>query len=333
MNDKPNIFKYATKELSQDAFIFWLLSWADPKYQGLDNDLNQLALKLIQKFFEKNNIEAPKEINFFALKKQEKNIDIVCYVNEFMIIIEDKTRSKAHSNQLIRYIDYAEKKENGKYLGKIIPIFFKTFDQSNYLKEINDGFKIFTRSDILEVLNDNQFNNIENAIFRDFLIYLNNIEDKVNSYKITNAKNWCSQRWTGFYKDLKNFFPDTNWGYVPNVSGGFMGLWFKPYTNTNCLYKLQIEENKLCLKISVYDSENDKKFRERYYNNYLKIFNDHNLHFEKPKRFGKGEHMTILKTEKYLVHNDDGVLDFEKTLENIKAYCRVLDENLFVTDN
>jgi hypothetical protein len=25
----PNLFQFATKELSQDAFICWLLAWAD----------------------------------------------------------------------------------------------------------------------------------------------------------------------------------------------------------------------------------------------------------------------------------------------------------------
>ena len=28
---KPNLFKYATSELSQDAFICWLLEWAKPQ--------------------------------------------------------------------------------------------------------------------------------------------------------------------------------------------------------------------------------------------------------------------------------------------------------------
>ncbi len=27
---KPNLFKIATKELSQGAFFTWLLQWADP---------------------------------------------------------------------------------------------------------------------------------------------------------------------------------------------------------------------------------------------------------------------------------------------------------------
>jgi hypothetical protein len=32
---KPNIFKYATSELSQDAFICWLLAWAKDENKSL----------------------------------------------------------------------------------------------------------------------------------------------------------------------------------------------------------------------------------------------------------------------------------------------------------
>ena len=38
---KPNIFDIATKELNQDAFITWLLQFADIKYQSADPKLNE----------------------------------------------------------------------------------------------------------------------------------------------------------------------------------------------------------------------------------------------------------------------------------------------------
>ncbi|OBW43584.1 hypothetical protein AB670_00114 [Chryseobacterium sp. MOF25P] len=37
---KPNIFDIATKELNQDAFITWLLQFADAQYQSADPKLN-----------------------------------------------------------------------------------------------------------------------------------------------------------------------------------------------------------------------------------------------------------------------------------------------------
>nr|WP_260390277.1 hypothetical protein [Ornithobacterium rhinotracheale] len=31
MAEKPNLFQYATSELSQDAFLCWLIAWADAR--------------------------------------------------------------------------------------------------------------------------------------------------------------------------------------------------------------------------------------------------------------------------------------------------------------
>jgi hypothetical protein len=35
---EPNLFNYATSELSQDAFICWLIAWADSSQ--IENDKN-----------------------------------------------------------------------------------------------------------------------------------------------------------------------------------------------------------------------------------------------------------------------------------------------------
>lgn len=40
---KPNIFRLATKELSQDGFFTWLLQWADNNHKQHDQNLNETA--------------------------------------------------------------------------------------------------------------------------------------------------------------------------------------------------------------------------------------------------------------------------------------------------
>ena len=39
----PNLFDYATKELSQDAFFCWLLAWADEECRDADSTLHALG--------------------------------------------------------------------------------------------------------------------------------------------------------------------------------------------------------------------------------------------------------------------------------------------------
>ncbi|WP_018618347.1 hypothetical protein [Spirosoma luteum] len=48
--DRPNLFQYATSELSQDAFICWLAAWADPKYKDIDANINVGLHEIAQRF-------------------------------------------------------------------------------------------------------------------------------------------------------------------------------------------------------------------------------------------------------------------------------------------
>ncbi|NEX23727.1 hypothetical protein G3480_26250 [Thiorhodococcus mannitoliphagus] len=56
--DKPNLFAFATSELSQDAFLAWLLSWADPKYAAFDPPVHQCAARLVQRAGNTHRIKA-----------------------------------------------------------------------------------------------------------------------------------------------------------------------------------------------------------------------------------------------------------------------------------
>jgi len=325
--DKPNIFSYATKELSQDAFIFWLLSWADPKYKHFNSDLTIVAIQLLEQFFLISGFDFPKTINNFKLKKQEANIDIVCYLNEYMIIIEDKTNTKVHSNQLIRYKNYAEEKDGGKYLNKVIAIFFKTFDQSNYKKEEKDGFSIFTRTMFLKVLANSEFQNIKSDIFQNYLSYILGIENKVRSYKIQKIDDWSSLSWSGFFQELQCYIDGSNWGKINNVSGGFMGFWWASKKNEFCTQYLQIEQDNLVLKISCDKTNDSKRIRQICYRHYLVRAKERKLSFKKPIRFGKGRTMTILTT-KYLIRDESTeLIDIEKTLQELKKYTQFIETN------
>ena len=49
MNNKPNIFDYATSELSQDAFLCWLMQWANKSNKKIDAPLNNCAVQFVKK--------------------------------------------------------------------------------------------------------------------------------------------------------------------------------------------------------------------------------------------------------------------------------------------
>ena len=45
---KPNLFNFATKELSQDAFFTWFLNWANNELNELNPSLNETAKDFIK---------------------------------------------------------------------------------------------------------------------------------------------------------------------------------------------------------------------------------------------------------------------------------------------
>jgi hypothetical protein len=72
--NKPNLFNWATSELSQDAFISWLLCWANyPDDPQLYNTAKYLISKLTSN--EVNQFEKVEVV------KQRYNIDILCVVD------------------------------------------------------------------------------------------------------------------------------------------------------------------------------------------------------------------------------------------------------------
>ncbi|GAA5184388.1 hypothetical protein GCM10023345_14870 [Acinetobacter kookii] len=323
--DKPNIFKYATKELSQDAFIFWLLDHANPKYMHVNQDLKNCALSLISEFFKLENKEMPEKFENFSLSKQYKNIDILLKINEFSIIIEDKTGTKAHGDQLTRYKNIIASEVGEE---NVLAIFFKTHDQSNYKKEINDGFKIFSRNKLIAVLDN--FEDVSSDIFNDFKDYIKSIENEVNAFAV--KEKWNNKNWIGFFKYLQQDLKRGDWGYVSNPNGGFMGYWWAFQRNEFCLQYLQIQQDDLVLKINSNKAENDKKFRDICYKHYLNKAKQEGLSFEKPARFGKGETMTILTT-KYLVKNKEtGLVNIDQTIARLREYTQFIEKHALTAD-
>ena len=101
---KPNLFQYATSELSQDAILCWLLSWSDNKHKVTDPILHELGRNFLDSLYQCANRTPPENYQSIEIYQQSGGIDIVCYVNgDTALVIEDKVGTKQHSNQLARY--------------------------------------------------------------------------------------------------------------------------------------------------------------------------------------------------------------------------------------
>ena len=243
---QPNLFNWATSELSQDAFICWLLEWAKPEYQSKNKELHELSVKLINLL-----TNSAIEIRTLEVRRQYKNIDILVIINNVIgLLIEDKIHSKEHGEQLVKYAELLgnEIEDKNLYL-----IYFKTGDQSNYQNIKNKGYTVFGRTDFLSLLNTGYKTGIRNEIFIDFYEHLRQIEQAVQSYKSLPLDKWNWDSWKGFYLELQNLLGVGEWDYVPQKNGGFLGFWWhwkdKELNGTGYDYYLQLEHQKFCFKL------------------------------------------------------------------------------------
>jgi hypothetical protein len=313
---RPNLFTFATKELSQDAFICWLLSWAHDEFKNSDTELHDCAVAMIHAMFVKHDKKPPTQIGKVEVRKQDKQIDVLCIINEeYVILIEDKTYTSNHSNQLEKY--YKDVKSRKFETKNIIPIYYKTGDQSDYCAVKKAGYKPFLRPDILSVL---RLYKGTNPILLDYREYIESIESRVNEYEFLTEKKWKtgSLEWVGFFKQLQTKLEKGRWKYVPNPRGGFMSFMWgaeiegRPY--------LLLEEGKLCFKICVTDKSDRNASYSKSWCKALIAARDkskHELNLIKPERFGAGKNMTVCIAKEYRVWGSDNRINVEETVRKL----------------
>ena len=323
----PNLFDYATSELSQDAFILWLLNWANIKYKKYDEELNLTA-----QCFVKMLLGPDSEISVTSVRtyKQLNDIDVFAIINkEYALIIEDKVNTGTHDDQLKRYKEWISKHEEFNNL-KLECVYLKSGNESlSYLKqiEIEEQYRLILRKDILEIFKNCKSNN---NILTNFHTHLAEIEEDTNSYKQNAVDKWSGNAWQGFYMQLEqnlniNIKTD-KWFYVPNPNGGFLGFSWHWRSLSNCRIYLQFEQGPLCVKIECYDESYQSTIRNEWSEAILKKAKEHGYDYVvKPDRFGKGSYMTIA-----VIHSDylfkEEKIDMNRMIEDIEKIEKLLDE-------
>ena len=324
--NKPNIFRLATKELSQDGFFTWLLQWADNEYLHIDHQLNETAKDFVRLLLRKT---ADYPITKVEAGRQWNNIDIWAEINdEYFIGIEDKTNTGEHSEQLERYKQMASDHYKDKN-HKLVFVYLKTGNESSATlkKVIEKGYSTIDRRAVLSVLNQRE---VHNDIFNDFKEYLTAIENQTNSYtKFENIiSDWKAGE--GFFIKLQELISEwTDWRYVANQTGGFLGFWYHWNEIEECSIYIQIENSfdygiKLILKVSDWEPSTDLLYEIL---GEMKPFAQKNgLSIIKPDKYRAGETSTLAIVENAFTVDNDGNLDLEKFVGTLKALEKTIDE-------
>lgn len=321
--NKPNIFNYATSELSQDAIICYILEWSKIENKAKNEKLHELAVDFLNSIFDKfEDIIKPNNYQKIDITKQYKNIDVLCVVNDkYAIIIEDKTNTENHSGQLKRYFETIEKDFSEV---KIMPVYFKTGDQSHYDNVIENGYQVYNRKDFLSVL---ESKNYTNEILENYFYYLQNIENEISSYAVLPIDDWHWNSWKGFFIELRKKLKDGDWGYVPNPNGGFLGFWWNEDKNNKDKYDIYLQIDHSLKKITIKLWNNADKIEQSIIDKWKKHieYDKNDIVIKKPPRVRVGKNSTtigIVENE-FRITSNNGIIDINKTINFIKEIQKI----------
>lgn len=318
----PNLFKIATSELSQDAFLVWFLKWSDNSFKN--EKLHESSLEFLKSLLQDKVSE---NIEKVEVGRQKNRIDVWAKINnKYFLIIEDKKSTKEHSNQLETYkktIEQELKVESNNW--KIIPIYFKMEEQSDYKKVHNANYTIYSRKMMLSVIL--KYKGISD-ILDDYIQYIEDLNKDIESYKRMIFSDWTYYSWQGFYNELQNRLSG-NWDYVPNPSGGFIGFWWHEkkimLNNSQCTFYIQLEYNKLIIKLKTEDIVERKKLRNQARITLFQIAIQKGMQFKKYGRIGKW--MGIAKLDgDYRIVSGSCSMSMPKTITILKNVENLLDE-------
>ena len=242
--EQPNIFDYATSELSQDAFICYLLDFGKEKYKDIFP--NEYAIAHL--FLEKSGLTQTEEI--LETKQQYHEIDVLVVTPNFLLIVEDKTNTSEHSDQIIRYVK-ALKKDNLSKKRKIKVCYLKT---SNYVRGyVSSNTTILPQKDCVSINRKNfidilNFKETNNLIIQNFHARLESMNGLAKSCDNKDLFCWNKEKWFEYllnqFTQYKKYY-DIAW--VNNPKGGFYGCWFD---------FLSIGKVDIYKQIEIYFSEN-----------------------------------------------------------------------------
>jgi hypothetical protein len=337
---KPNIFDFATKELSQDAFLTWLLNYAAPKNAEYDNKLHLCAQQLITELISTQIENFSDTITNVEAGRQWNNIDVWVEVNKtYFIIVEDKTNTKHHSNQLTRYKEIASQwcLENG-YKPPIC-IYIKTGNESLHtLNTVKDeGYCIYNRKHLLKLLNSHP--EVTNEIFIDFKERLIRLESENHQFLTKEIGKWNGSDWQGFFQYVEKEMRIVGWGYVNNPAGGFWNATLNwDYWDDLYPVYVQLEEGKLCFKMSTDPNEpvvmppniSRGEIRNQLHSLIMEKAKDAGLkHVRKPNRFGNGNYMTVAVVDKEnWLGSNESIIDKVRVIETLTFYRKFLKQSI-----
>lgn len=350
---KPNIFDYATSELSQDAVLAYMLAWAHPDHKETTK-LHKLGQDFLLALLDKVGHKIDR-IERVTVKTQDNKIDISVDINEkIFMIIEDKVDTMRHGDQIKRYKKAAEESFNGDR--EIVAIYLKTGNESASYHPDPKLAGCFFRADVLCVLSKNQ--NTGSDIIEEFRIHLQRLEDDTNSFegnKLRDDENNSEDGWSwnahkGYFMYLEENldWDGKGWGYTANPAGGHLEF----YSGSQCCSRMDNPQPHLALQV-IYNKglyirivklgDYEKVYAHFLYllfekiEKYAEVEKFDGLYVRKPSRFGTGASANVAEiyfeseSDDYRAVDREGKIDLAATVNRLgqaMEFMRYICDNI-----
>ena len=321
--NKPNIFNYAYPELSQDAFVCWLLNWGNPESLTINQGLHDLSHTLIKAFFDKHRRKLPARIEKIETIMGYLHIDIILIINGCIIIpIQDKIYNRENPVQLAHYLQLL--KDDGYDGQNMLPIYLQTGAKANHKRLKDSGFLPFSGKELMDILN--QGAHIKNDILNDFISHLKELENLVQSFLERSLNKWHLYSWHGFYDYLQDKLGDGEWDAVSGPINSFLGFWWHWNNEKDYALYLQLEKADLCFKIDVYNKKRRAELKHKWEDRFFKASEGSSVKLVEPV-YQKDNAITVVMVDgDYRRADKDGKIDLARTLDVIKEVQKIYDK-------
>ena len=321
--NKPNIFNYAYPELSQDAFICWLLNWGNPEALFINEDLHNLSHKLIKAFFDKYDWKLPSRIEKIETIMGYLHIDIILTINGCIIIpVQDKIYNRESPDQLAHYLKSLI--DDGYDGQNMLPIYLQTGAKGNYKRLKESGFLPFSGKELMNVLN--QGAHIKNDILNDFISHLKELENLTQSFMERNLNKWHLYSWHGFYDYLQDKLGNGEWDAVSGPVNNFLGFWWHWHDDKDYTLYLQLEKADLCFKMEVCTKKKRAKLKHEWRNRFLEASKGSSIKLADPVCQNDYAITVAVVDDDYRKADKNGKIDLNKTMEVILETQKIFDK-------
>jgi hypothetical protein len=343
----PNLFAFATSELTQDAFLAYLLAWADPGNAEIEPAMHQVGTAFLGLLLARHDLHLT-TVRKIEVRVQVRNIDVLVYLemqgaNGIALVIEDKVHAGSY-NDLPKYLDAA--REEYPEPTEARGIYLRTGNQADYAAIEEEQFRVVNRRMLLDYLQAETTGNPPNAIFQNYRAYLEGYQQRIDAYKTIPLQEWDGDAWVGFFS--QELLPEPgflfdDYGYVANASGGFQAAWWSPKKRPTFLgytIYLQIdgsnrltETSRLAIKIETVDA----KTAEVQGIDRLEIVRalaakieqqprDELLRITRPSRLRAGKWMTAAEVSLHVEDAPEDLADFGMMLDMMQDFVLKLGE-------